>query len=108
MIPQTFCIKNGLGFPISVFSYFDVATTWVNGVRYHSLPEGNIAPGRQLDSEAAITLENLPDPQEGIEWIVAKEIKEANPRRLDFVTMLSVVTDSNGDICGCLAFDGTA
>ena len=104
---EIFCpeIKNGLGFPVGVYSPIGILKVWQNGQMKCIIPEGkNVKLLDILPENQIITQNNLPEQQEGVEWLVSEDVKYLFPFRDDFLTMLNVVTDHQGNVRGCLAF----
>ena len=99
-------IKNGLGFPVGVYGYFDIDKIWLDGVRCFFLPkEKDIQPKSLIPCDSpTFSMHNLPEKEEDVWLIVSEEIKNANPGRVDLMVMHSLVLDSENNICGCLAF----
>ena len=98
-----FNIRNTLGFPVGIFSHMGISKVWQNGKMQCFIPEG-----KEAEPFDVLPVENI-DPNslpvlDGVDWLVDESVKAANPSRNDLVTMLNVVTDCQGKICGCLAF----
>jgi len=100
-----FNIRNGIGFPVGVYSPIGIFKLWQDGRMQYMIPkQKNVEPLCVMPDDLAITQYNIPERQEGVEWLVTDNVKDAFPFRDDFLTMLNVVTDSQGNIRGCLAF----
>ena len=98
-----FQIRNTLGFPVGIFSPIGISKVWQNGKMRYFIPEGKEAEPFDVLPMESIDTNNLP-VLDGVDWLVDDAVKAANPSRNDLVSMLNVLTDCHGKICGCLAF----
>lgn len=51
------------------------------------------------------TVMNLPEPEEGVMFIVTSYVREAIPNRKDLLSPTKLVRDRNGMVIGCGAFE---
>jgi len=74
-------------------------------VKIHEIPRVSKVDGIAISETFASTrVDNLPEPQEGVYYIVSRQVMEAKPERNDLLIVNGAVRDDNGKIIGVTGF----
>jgi len=77
---------------------------YVARVHTHMHQDGDIQ-GVPIFVRSGETVVNLPEPEEGVIFIVTSYVREAVPKRKDLISPTKLVRDRNGAVIGCGAFE---
>jgi hypothetical protein len=74
-------------------------------VKIHEIPRVSKVDGIAISETFASTnVENLPEPEAGVYYIVSRQVMEAKPERDDLLIVNGSVRDDNGKIIGVTGF----